>query len=164
MVHPVKAGLKRLKPCPQGRTWVGQLGYHSPITQVFCRLGDAEKERRASMWHSGLLIFLLCFSQSWSFALNSPCGSSARERRDLCSHWNSLQNSSCQNHQPDALLHLPRGRKEWETQQGQCHTNRCPSTLKEACAVGKKCSPPNTRLRKPALLMENAVSKLWLVW
>ena len=62
MVHPVKAGLRRLKPCPRGRAWVGQLGYHSPIAQGFFRLGDAEKERSASRWYSGLLVFLLCFS------------------------------------------------------------------------------------------------------
>lgn len=46
---PSQGRLKRLKPCPQGRAWVGQLGYHSLIAQVFCRQGDAEEERRVSM-------------------------------------------------------------------------------------------------------------------
>lgn len=49
-----------------------------------------------------------------------------------------------------------------KTQKGPCHTDRYPSIVKEAWAVEKKC-PPNIRLRKPAHLMEDVVSELWLM-
>ena len=62
MVHPVKAGLRRLKPCPRGRAWVGQLGYHSPnSTGVFQagRCWEREECFQVILWPLGFSPLLL---------------------------------------------------------------------------------------------------------
>lgn len=53
MVHPLKTGLKSLKPHPWGRSWVERLCHPSPRAQAFASWEIPKKSRKLKLWPLG---------------------------------------------------------------------------------------------------------------